>query len=115
MVEVRRGQIWWADLGEPKGSRPGLRRPVLVVQRDTANQSRLVTTIVAAITSNLALRQAPGNVFLASSDSGLERDSVINVSQLYTLDKNDLEGYVGPVPHGVMSQVDEGLRYLLSL
>jgi len=88
-----------------------LHRPGLVVKQDTANQSRLATTIVAVITSNRALRQAPGNVFLASSDSGPERDSVINVSQLYILDKNDLEGYVGPVT----PKVDEGLRYILSV
>lgn len=105
MVEVRRGQIWWADLGEPEGSGSGLRRPVLVVQRDTANRSHLATTIVAVITSNLALRQALGNVLLASNESGLNRDAVIKVSQLLTLDKDDLEGYAGLVPPEV-----DGLR-----
>lgn len=112
---TERGGIWWADLGEARGSKPAERRPVLVIQSDPFNASRLNTTIVAVITSNTALAAMPGNVFLPAAVSGLPKDSVINVTALVTLDKSDLEEPVGYAPASLMTDVDRGLRRVLGL
>lgn len=112
---IRRGGIYWADLGEAEGSRPAKHRPVLVVQAGPYNVSRLATVIVAVLTSNTKLASAPGNVFLPASVTGLPRDSVANVSALVTLNKTDLTGHVGEAPAGLMRQVDSGLRRVLAL
>lgn len=112
---VRRGAVHWADLGEPDGSRPAKHRPVLVVQADPYNASRLATVLVGVITSNTKLAAAPGNVFLPASATGLPRDSVVNVSALVTLNKADLATRVGEVPHVLMREVDSGLRLVLGL
>lgn len=85
-----RGEIWWANLPDPVGSEPGYRRPVLVVQDDTFTQSRITTVIVVVITSNIQLAEAPGNVLLPHAVSGLPRDSVANISQVFTVDKTFL-------------------------
>jgi mRNA interferase MazF len=97
------------------GSKPGFIRPVLVVQADTFNQSRIGTVVVIAITSNLRLAKAPGNVMISKNKSGLSKDSVINVSQISTLDKDALTEVVGNVDRLIMHQVDEGVRLLLSV
>jgi len=115
MDEIRRGQIWWADLPEPRRSEPGYRRPVLVVQADSFNRSRIQTAIVAAITSNLELAKAPGNVLLPARSAGLPRDSVVNVSQLLTLDRAFLTEIAGTLPPRLQRSVDEGLRTVLQL
>jgi mRNA interferase MazF len=115
MTQVRRGEIWWADLPEPRGSEPGLPRPVLIVQANAFNQSRIRTILVALITSNLALGGAPGNVALSSRFSGLPQESVINVSQLYTLDRNFLRDRLSRVPPSIQELVDAGLRTILAL
>ena len=112
---MRRGDIWWADLPAPAGSEPGYRRPVLIVQADDFNRSRIGTVLAVAITSNLGLAAAPGNVLLARRGSGLTRRSVINVSQIVTLDRRFLTERSGRVPGGIMSQVDDGLRLVLNL
>ena len=112
---TERGGICWADLGEARGSRPAKRRPVLVIQSDPFNASRLNTTIAAVITSNTALAAMPGNVFLPAAASGLPRDSVINVTAPITLDKSDLEEPVGYAPASVMGDVERGLRRILGL
>jgi mRNA interferase MazF len=112
---VQRGEIWWASLGRPRGSAPGYRRPVLVVQADEFNRSRIQTVIVAAITSNLRLAAAPGNVSFKKGATGLDRDSVANVSQLLTLDRSLLTERVGRLSNSQMSAVEEGLRLVLSL
>jgi mRNA interferase MazF len=112
---VERGASWWADLGEPRGSAPGFYRPVIVIQTDAANRSRIQTVIVVVVMSNLALRNALGNVFLPSSESSLEKDSVINVSQLVTVDKEDLLERVGQLSFEKILEVDEGLRRILAL
>jgi mRNA interferase MazF len=114
-VVIERGSIHWADLGEPEGSRPVKRRPVLVVQSDPYNASRLSTVLVAVLTSNTRLAAAPGNVFLPSAATGLSRDSVVNVTALVTLDKTDLAQQVGDVPFVLMRDVDAGLRQVLGL
>jgi mRNA interferase MazF len=110
-----RGSICWADLGEAAGSKPAKRRPVLVVQSDPFNTSRLNTTVAAVITSNTALAAMPGNVFLPSIASGLPKDSVVNVTALVTLDKTDLDAPTGHLPTSLMNEVDRGLRRVLGL
>jgi mRNA interferase MazF len=112
---IRRGSICWTDLGEPRGSMPAKRRPVLVIQADPYNASRLNTTLAAVITSNTGLAAMPGNVFIPAASSGLPKDSVVNVAALVTLDKNDLDDEVGHLPPALMSDVDRGLRRVLGL
>ena len=112
---ARRGEIWWADLPDTLGSGPGYRRPVLVVQDDEFNESLIRTVIVAAITGNTKLVKAKGNVGITRLQSGLPKDSVINVSQLLTIDKSLLVEIVGPLSEGKMDQVSAGLRIVLSL
>jgi mRNA interferase MazF len=112
---MKRGEIWWADLPNPVGSGPGYKRPVLVVQANPFNASRIATVIVATVTSNLALAEAPGNVRIGKSDSGLPQSSVINVSQLITLDRSIFTSKVKALPGAVMDKVDSGLKLVLSL
>jgi mRNA interferase MazF len=88
MVKIKRGEIWWADLGEPTGSEPSLRRPVLIVQDNQYNRSRIATVIVLSITSNTRLADMPGNILLGKEESDLPKESVINISQIATIDKN---------------------------
>ena len=110
-----RGSICWADLGEANGSKPAKRRPVVVIQSDPFNASRLNTTIAAVITSNTAHATMPGNVFLPAAVSGLPKDSVVSVTGLVTLDKADLETATGHLSASLMSDVDRGLRRVLGL
>jgi mRNA interferase MazF len=112
---ITRGNIHWVDLGEAEGSRPAKRRPVLVVQSAPFNASRLATAIAAVITSNTALATMPGNVFLPAAATGLKRDSVVNVTAIVTLDKDELGRAVGGVPESLMRDVDQGLRQVLAL
>lgn len=110
-----RGEIWWANLPDPVGSEPGYRRPVLVIQDDTFTQSRISTIIVVIITSNTQLAEAPGNVLLPRGVSGLPRDSVVNVSKVFTIDKTFLVERIGSLPDHLQEDVDEGLRTILYL
>jgi mRNA interferase MazF len=112
---MQRGDIWWANLPEPVGSGAGYRRPVLIVQADAFTRSRIATVIVAAITSNLRLAQAPGNVLLPVAESGLPKDSVINVSQIITLDKASLDVFVARISASTVIQVEDGIRLVLDL
>ncbi|HET8642982.1 MAG TPA: type II toxin-antitoxin system PemK/MazF family toxin [Pseudonocardiaceae bacterium] len=112
---IRRGDIHWVDLGDMTGSRPGKRRPVLVVQSTPYNTSRLATVIAAVITSNTGLAAMPGNVFLPAVATGLPRDSVVNVTAIVTLSKDEIDRPVARVPDGLMFEVDEGLRKVLGL
>jgi mRNA interferase MazF len=114
-VVVERGSIWWADLGEPRGSEPGFRRPFLIVQADAFNRSRIQTVIGVSLTSNLRLVEAPGNVLVPAKASGLPKDSVANVSQIVTLDRDYLLEPAGKLERGVLRQVEEGLRLVLHL
>jgi mRNA interferase MazF len=114
-VVVERGQVWWADLGAPDGSEPGFRRPVLVVQSDAFNRSRIRTVIVVVLTSNLRLLDAPGNVLVPAKASGLPKDSVANVSQIITLDRDFLTDAAGRLRGRLLSSVDAGLRLVLAL
>jgi len=112
---MRRGEVWWASLPDPTGSGPGYRRPVLVVQANEFNESRIGTVVVAALTANLRLGAAPGNVLCKRRDTGLRKDSVVNVSQLLTLDKSFLSVRIKALPAPVMRTVDAGLRLVLYL
>lgn len=110
-----RGEVWWANLPDPTGSEPGYRRPVLVIQDDAFNLSRISTVIVVIITSNIQLAEAPGNVLLPRGVSGLPKDSVINVSQIFTIDKTFLVERIGSVPDYLQEEIDDGLRTVLYL
>ncbi len=112
---MNRGEIWWASLPEPTGSMPGYRRPVVIIQADAFNRSQINTVLVAVITSNVRLAQAPGNVLLAAKRSGLPRESVINVSQIITVDKSYLIEQVGSLTSRQLHQLENGLRLVLSL
>lgn len=112
---MRRGDIWWADLPAPAGSGPGYRRPMLLVQSDAFNRSAISTVVCAVITSNLRLAGAPGNVRLAPRESGLPKPSVVNVSQLVTLDRSSLTERIRSLGMHTMAQIDEGLRLVTGL
>ena len=112
---IRRGEIWWASLPEPVGSEPGYRRPVLVVQTNEFNEGRLRTVIVLSITSNLRLAGSPGNVLIHRRDTGLAKESVINVSQAATVNKIRLTQRIGVLPSTVMHEVEAGMRLVLGL
>ena len=108
-------QMQWASLSNPLGSAPGFRRPVLVIQCDPFNESRINTVVVAAVTSNLRLAKASGNVLLDSGESNLPRDSVVNVSQILTIDKSFLVQRVSLLADQVMTRVDAGVRLVMTL
>jgi mRNA interferase MazF len=112
---IRRGQIWWVDFGEPKGSKPGYRHPALILQRDEVNASRINTVVVCVLTSNRALAKAPGNTLLSKRSTGLPRDSVANASQIATVNKEDLETLVGALSPRLLETVNDGLRWFLGL
>jgi mRNA interferase MazF len=112
-VVVERGQVWWAELGAPDGSEPGYKRPVLIVQSDAFNRSRLQTVIAVVLTSNVRLVDAPGNVFLPAKATGLPRDSVANVSQVITIDREFLMEPAGLVRGQFLKDVEDGLRLVL--
>jgi mRNA interferase MazF len=114
-VVIHRGEIWWADLGEPEGSEPGFRRPVLIVQSDAFNQSRLRTAIAVVLTANLNLVDAPGNVLIPAKASGLSKDSVANVTQVITVDTDFLTEQAGRIRGRILKDVDNGLRLVLGL
>jgi mRNA interferase MazF len=112
---MHRGEIWWASLPEPEGSGPGYRRPVLIVQSNEFNRSRINTLIVAVITSNMALASAPGNVHLGPRSSGLPKESVVNISQLITVDRRFLTGKIKSIDPQKMKEVEDGLRLILAI
>ncbi|MGH2719066.1 MAG: type II toxin-antitoxin system PemK/MazF family toxin [Actinomycetota bacterium] len=112
---VRRGELWWVDFGDPTGSGPAYLRPAAVVSSDRFNRSRLATVIVAAVTSNLKLGDSPGNVTLTPAESGLPKPSVINVTQLLSIDRDLLQSQIGGLGSLRLRAVDEGLRLVLAL
>jgi mRNA interferase MazF len=114
-VTVERGELWWADLGEPRGSEPALRRPVLVLQADSFNRSRLQTVVVVSLTTDLRLAAAPGNVVRRSRGTGLRESSVVNATQISTLDRRFLHERIGRLPTATLQQVEDGVRLVLGL
>ena len=112
---MRRGEIWWGSLPEPTGSGPGFRRPLLIVSANSFNDSGISTVVAAVITSNLRLADAPGNVRLAAKGTGLTKASVVNVSQIITVDKTFLAQRIGRLNPRLLAEVDDGLRLVLSI
>jgi len=112
---MQRGEIWWANLPTPVASEPGYRRPVLIIQSDEFNRSRIRTVIAAVLTTNLRLADAPGNILVTTDETSLPQDSVVNVSQVITVDKSFLTEQVSQVSDGVMLLVNEGLRLVFAL
>lgn len=112
---IKRGELWWANLPEPTGSEPGFKRPILIIQSDAFNKSRISTTIAVTITSNLRLSEAPGNVLLKASNTKLSKDSVANVSQIITVDKAFLSKKIGPLSTDLFSKVISGIKLTLDI
>jgi mRNA interferase MazF len=114
-VVIQRGEIWWAELQEPAGSGPGYKRPLVVIQSNDFNKSRINTIIAVVLTTNMKLADSPGNVMLSKKMTGLPKDSVTNVSQIITIDRYYLSDRVGILPARTMRRIDDGLRLVLSL
>lgn len=112
---MRRAEIWWADLGEPRGSAPALIRPVVIISDDRYNASKLSTVTVVSLTGTLRLAALPGNVLLPADVTGLESDSVVNVTQVATVDRAVLEGRLASLPQWAMAKIDSGLVRALGL
>ena len=110
---IRQGDLFWVDLGQSAGSGPGLRRPFVVIQNDVFNRSRLATVIVCALTSNLHRAEAPGNVLVPKGEGNLAQDSVVNVTQLFTIDKRELNDRIGRLGGAYMTDVLRGVRLVL--
>lgn len=110
---IAQGEVWWADLADPIGSAPGYRRPIVVIQSDPLNRSQLATVVCVVLTSNLRWSIAPGNVLLSAKHTGLDRDSVANVSQLVTIDKRQLTERVGKIPKRQMEAIFSGIDLIM--
>jgi mRNA interferase MazF len=110
---IHQGEVYWIDLGEPSGSEPGYRHPHVVIQNNIFNQSRINTVVVCVITSNLKRAEAPGNILLETGEANLPKPSVINVTQLFTVDKRTLEERIGILSKSRVEQVLEGVRLVL--
>lgn len=110
-----KGEIWWASLEEPRGAEPGYRRPVVVISSNEFNKSKIRTIIVAAVTSNLLLVDVPGNFKLLKKGSGLKCDSVVNISQLLTLDKSFLSEKAGKLNNKQNQLLSYGLKLALNI
>jgi len=112
---VKRGEIWWSSLAAPRGSEPGFRRPILIIQSNEFNRSRINTVVAIVITSNLMFANAPGNVRIPARASGLKKVSVVNVSQIITVDKTTLFNRVGVLNQSNLQKVEDGLRLVLGV
>jgi mRNA interferase MazF len=112
---MTRGEIWWADFGIPFGSEPGFRRPVLIIQDDSFNKSKINTIVVVPLTTNLVLEDAPGNVLLEKEESGLSKDSVIVVSQIGVLDRKRFIEKSTKVSKGIIEEVEYGIKLVLGI
>lgn len=110
---IRLGDLYWADFDEPRGSEPGYRQPVVVVQNNLFNDIPIKTVVVCLLTTNLKYAKAPGNVALTKGEGGLTRSSVVNVTQLYTVNKADLLDYIGTLPPKRMREVLNGVKFVI--
>lgn len=110
---IKQGEVYWVDLGEPTGSEPGYRHPHIVVQNNVFNASLISTVVVCSVTSNLVRAGSPGNVLLKKGEANLSKKSVVNVSQLYTVNKSDLTEKIGSVSPKTMDQVIEGIQLII--
>ncbi len=112
---MKRGEIWWADLPEPIGAEPGYRRPIVIVSSNSYNQTNIQTVIVLMIISNLKYAKLSNNIFLSKEETGLSTDSVINITQLGTLDRNLLEQHIGNLNQSTLEQLNENLKTVLDI
>ena len=112
---MQRGEIWWTDLAEPRGSEPGFHHPLLILQAESFNRSRLHTVVGVIVSSNIRLLDAPGNVLIPAKESGLPRDSVANVTQFATVDRDYLEERTGKATARTLARVEAGVRLVLDL
>ena len=110
---INQGDVFWVDLGEPSGSEPGYRHPHMVIQNNVFNRSRINTVVMCVLTSNLRQARAPGNVLLEKGEANLPRQSVVNVSQIFTVDKRDLEEKIGTLSQRRTRQVLDGVRLVI--
>ena len=113
-MDIKQGDIFWIDLGIPEGSEPGYKHPHVVIQNNVFNQSRINTVVVCAITSNPKLANAPGNVLLKKGEGGLKKDSVVNISQIITVDKSDLIEKIGRLSASKTNRIIDGVKLLIS-
>jgi mRNA interferase MazF len=112
-VNIRQGDIFWVDLGAPRGSEPGYRHPHVVIQNNVFNQSKINTVVVCAFTSNLKRARAPGNVFLQKGEGNITKDSVVNITQIITVNKSDLVEKIGSISQSRITEIIEGVRLLI--
>ena len=112
-MNIKQGDIFWVDLGIPSGSEPGYRHPHVVIQNNVFNESKINTVVVCAITSNIKRVKSPGNILLKKGEGGLKKDSVVNISQVITVDKSDLIEKIGALSQFRMKQVIEGIKLLI--
>jgi mRNA interferase MazF len=110
---IRQGDIFWVDLGTPRGSEPGYRHPHVVIQNNVFNQSKINTVVVCALTSNLKRAGAPGNVFLRKGEGNIKKDSVVNITQIITVNKSDLIEKIGSLPLPRITEIIEGITLLI--
>ena len=110
---INQGDVFWVDLGEPSGSEPGYRHPHVVIQNNVFNRSRINTVVVCALTSNLGRAKAPGNVLLREGEASLSKQSVVNVSQIFTVDKRDLNERIGTLSRRRVRQILDGVRLVI--
>lgn len=113
-MNIRQGDIFWVSLGPPKGSEPGYRHPHVVLQNNIFNESRLNTVVVSALTSNLKRAASPGNVLVRKGDGGLKKDSVVNITQIVTVDKTDLVEKIGSLSQTRVNQIIDGIKLLVT-
>ena len=111
---IDQGDLFWLDVGDPQGSEPGFRRPYVVIQNNTYNHGAINTVSVCALTSNLRLARTPGNVLLKQGEAGIPKESVVNVTQVYTVDKRDLTERIGRLPKARIREILRGLNYILN-
>lgn len=112
-MTIKQGDIYWIDLGEPEGSEPGYRHPHVVVQNNVFNKSRINTIVVCALTTNLKRAEIPGNVLLKKGEANLKKDSVVNISQIVTVDKTDCGERIGSLSPARVRQIVDGLTLLI--
>ena len=110
-----RGELWWVDLGLPYGSEPGYKRPVLIIQNDFFNNSKINTTVVVPLTTNILYAEAPGNILIYKDESKLTKDSVIVISQIKVIDKNRLIEKIAKVNKAIMEDVENNLMFVLGI
>ncbi len=109
---IKQGEIYWVELGKPRGSEPGYRHPHIVIQNNVFNISKIKTVVVCVLTSNLKRAKAPGNVLLEKGEANLRKRSVVNISQIYTVNKNDLVEKIGQVSEKRLLQILDGIKLL---